>query len=121
MLAIIASYHYMHFQGKIINKIWENDKKNLVSGQILAHVVQIQAAKLVWLRQSLFIMVIYHHVQYHKKLMIWSLENLVTDKPTDRQTNECDFIERCPANVQRQIKYFQNEAVTQRRSLKRCS
>ena len=52
----------------------------------------------IWLRQSLDIMVIYHHVQYQKKLMMQSCENLVTDERTDRQTDESDFIGRCPSH-----------------------
>ena len=40
-----------------------------------------------WLRQSLDIIVNYHHVQYQKKLMIQSSGNLVTDGQTNRQTN----------------------------------
>ena len=63
--------------------------KNLVLGPILA---QIWAANFfffskIWLRQSLDIMVSYHHVQYQKKLMIQSRENLVTDGRTDRWTD----------------------------------
>ena len=27
MLDIVASYHWMQFQGKILNQTWENDKK----------------------------------------------------------------------------------------------
>ena len=26
MLGIVASYHFMQFQGKLINQTWENDK-----------------------------------------------------------------------------------------------
>ena len=70
---------------------------------------------------------------YHGHLSSWTIPEKTndpifrklsdgrTDGQTDRQTNECDFIERCAANVQRQIKYFQNEAAAQRCSLKRCS
>ena len=35
-------------------------------------------------------MISYHHVQYQKKLMIQSWENLVTD----RQTDDSDFVGR---------------------------
>ena len=52
-----------------------------------------------WLRRSLDIMVSYHHVQYQKKLMAQSWENLVTDGKTD----EDDFIGRCPTNAERTI------------------
>ena len=56
----------------------------------------------IWLRHSLDVMVSYHHVQYQKKLMIRSWENLVTDRRTDRRTDKSDFIGRCPTNVERQ-------------------
>ena len=36
--------------------------------------------------------------------MIKSWENLVTDRQTDRQANESDFIGRCPTDVKRPIK-----------------
>ena len=51
------------------------------------------------LGRHFFFMVSYHQVQYQKKLMIKSWENLVTDW----QMNESDFIERCPTNVQRPV------------------
>ena len=42
----------------------------------------------------------YHYVQYQKKLMIQSWENLVKDGQTDRRADgqmaESDFIGRCP-------------------------
>ena len=64
--------------------------KNLVLGLILAHLAQMPAATFffsskIWLRQSLDVMVSYQHVQYQKKLMIQSWENLVTDGQNDRQ------------------------------------
>ena len=49
--------------------------KNLVLGRILDHLAQIRTAiffSKTWLRQSLDVMVSYHHVQYKKKLMIQS-------------------------------------------------
>ena len=65
----------------------------------------------IWLCQSLNFMVSYHHVQYQKKLMIQSWENLVTngrtdmnmDRETNRQPDESDFIGLCPTNVERPI------------------
>ena len=97
MLDNVASYHCTHFQGKLINQM----AKNLNLGLILAHLAQIWVAKIlfskIWLRQSLDIMVSYHNVQYQKKLMIQSWENLVTDG----QTDESDFIRRCPTNAER--------------------
>ena len=43
MLDIIANYHYMQFQGKLMNQTWENSKKNLVLGLILAYLAKIWA------------------------------------------------------------------------------
>ena len=51
-------------------------------------------------RQSLDIMVSYHQVQYLKKLMIQFSEGR-TDRQTDRQKDESDFIGRCSTNVER--------------------
>ena len=110
MLDIVASYHCMQFQGKLKNQTWETGKKTLLLGLILA---QIWATNFffskIWLCQSLEIMVSYHHVQYQKKLMIQSWENLVMDGQTDRQTkkrtdgqtDESDFIGCCLTNVER--------------------
>ena len=76
-----------------MNQTWENSKKNkLVLGPILAHLAQIWTTipppptpkKKIWLRQSLNTMFSYH-VQYQKKLMIQSWENLM-DGRTDRWT-----------------------------------
>ena len=39
MLEVVASYHCMEFQGKLMNQTWENDKKKLISGPILARLV----------------------------------------------------------------------------------
>ena len=81
--------------------------KNLVLGPILTQIWAANFFKKIWYRQSLDIMVSYHHVQYQKKLMSRSWENLVTDGPTDRrtvgQTGESDFTGRCPTNVERPI------------------
>ena len=74
--------------------------KNVDLGPILVHLALIWAAKFpplqkIWLRQSLEVMVSYHHVQYQKRL-------------TDGQTDESDFIGRCPTNVERPIKFSKN-------------
>ena len=88
ILDIVASYHYMQFQRRIINQTWENAKKPSFGpnfgpfGPNLGH--QIFFSK-IW--QSLDIMVSYHHAQYQKKLMILSWENLVTEGRTDRRTD----------------------------------
>ena len=45
-------------------------------------------------------MVKYHHVKYQKKLMIQSRENFVTDRWTDRLTDESDFTESCQTSIE---------------------
>ena len=70
---------------------------------IFTCLVQSWATKLFlksWLHQSLDIMVNDHHVQYQKKLMIQSLENLVTDRwinqgTTDRQVQRIIYRDGC--------------------------
>ena len=90
ILDIIASYNSMQFQGKLMIQTQENDKEphfgpNL--GSLDPNSSHQFFFSKIWLCQSLDIMVSSHHVQYQKKLMIQSLENLVTDGQTDRQTN----------------------------------
>ena len=56
----------------------------------------------IWLRQSLDIMVRYHHVQYQKKTndpILTELSDRRTDRRTDGQTVESDFIGYCPTNI----------------------
>ena len=60
----------------------------------------------IWVRQSLDIMVSYHHVQYQKKLKIQSWEILAIDWQTDGQTEESDFIGRCPTNMERPTRHI---------------
>ena len=81
--------------------------KNLVSGRIWPKFGLPIFFSKIWLRQSLDTMVNDHHVQYQKKLMIQSWENLVTDGQMDGQTDERDFLGRCTSNVERAtIKYY---------------
>ena len=68
----------------------------------------------IWLRQSLDIMISYHHVQYQKRRTIQSREHLVTDgrtdrrtdRQTDRKTDESDFIGRYPTYVEHPTKFL---------------
>ena len=106
MLGIIASYHCMQFQGKLMIPTQENGKI-----LILAYWAWTQAKtyfKKICLLQSLNIMVSYHHVQYQKKLMIQSWGNVVTDGwmegQTGRQTDESDFIGYYQTNIEHPIK-----------------
>ena len=86
MLDIVASYHWMQFQGKLMNQTWENGKKPTIFGfDFGANLGHQNFVSNIWFYQSLDIMVWYHHVQYPKKLMIQSWGNLVTDRWTDRQ------------------------------------
>ena len=69
MLDIIASYHGIEFQEKLMSLTWENGKKSTFEpdfgafGPNSGH--QFFFSK-IWLRQLLNIMVNYHHVQYQK-------------------------------------------------------
>ena len=72
--------------------------KKLVLGLILPHLAQIGAANFfflffffskIWLRQSLYVIVSYHHVQYQKKIndpILRKLSDGRTDGRTDRRT-----------------------------------
>ena len=71
--------------------------KKLVLGLILPHLAQIGAANFfflflfskIWLRQSLDVIVRYHHVQYQKKIndpILRKLSDGRTDGRTDRRT-----------------------------------
>ena len=87
LLYNVVIYHCLQFQGKLVNQTWENDKKpNFRSNFGLYFDHQILFSK-ISLRQSLDIMVSYHHVQYQKKLIIQSWENLMTDGQTDKRTD----------------------------------
>ena len=66
MLDIVASYHCMQLQGKLMNETWENGKK-CIFNRDFAHLAQIRASIFF---QKPDVMVSYHHVQYQKKLMI---------------------------------------------------
>ena len=74
--------------------------KNLVLGLILAHFGPNSGCQnffsKIWLCHSLDVMFSYHHVQYQKKLMIQSWENLVTDGQTDKS----DLVGRSPTNAE---------------------
>ena len=99
LLYIVASYHCMRFQGKTMKQTGKNDKKPSFGsnfGQLGPNLGGQNFLYKIWPQQSLDIMVSYHHVQYQKKLMLQSWENLVTDRRT-----ESHFIGRCPTNVER--------------------
>ena len=87
LLDFVASYHCMQFQGKLINQIWENGRKPSFGPNFGPKFGLLNFLSKIWLRQSLDVMVSYHHIQYQKKLMIQSWENLVTDRQTDGQTD----------------------------------
>ena len=73
MLDIVASYHCIQFQGKQMIQTQENGEKpyfgpdlGLLGQNSGRHFFFLSK---IWLRQSLYIMVSYHHVQYQKKPM----------------------------------------------------
>ena len=103
----------MLIEGKLMNQTWKNSKKLSFGPNVGAFVPNLGRQFFftkIRLRQSLDIMVRYHHVKYQKKIMIRSWGNLVTDGRTDGrtdgQTDESGFIGQCPTNVKRPIKYL---------------
>ena len=72
MLEIVASYHYMLCEGKLMNQTQENGK-NLVSGKILAHLAQIWSQKIFfhrfYLKQILKVVASYHCMQFQEKII----------------------------------------------------
>ena len=89
MLYIVASYHSMQFQGKLMSQTLENGKKTSFRHNFgpFGSGSPVFFFSNIWLCQSLDIMVRYHHVQYQKKLIIQSQENFVRDRRTDRGTD----------------------------------
>ena len=47
LLDIVSSYHPIQFKGKLIYQTWENGKRKLILGQILANFAQIWAPKFI--------------------------------------------------------------------------
>ena len=89
-----------------MNQAWENGKKisfGLDFGPYgTKSGLQIFFLK-IWLRQSLEILVNYHHVQYRKNNdpILRKLTAGRRNWQTDGQTDESDFTGRCPNNFER--------------------
>ena len=50
LLDIVPSYHPIQFKGKLIYQTWENGKRKLILGQILANFAQIWAPQIYFMR-----------------------------------------------------------------------
>ena len=75
MFEIVASYHCMQFQGKSVIQNQENYEKPHLGpdlGTLDPNLGRQIFCLKICLRQSLDIMVSYHHAEYQKKLMIQS-------------------------------------------------
>ena len=104
-----TSYHWMQFQEKLKNQTCVNGKKSSFGSDFGPFGPNLSwfffffffFFSKIWLRQSLDIMVRYHHVHYRKKQMIQPWENLVMSRQADRLRDESDFIGPCPTNVER--------------------
>ena len=84
----------------------ENGEKPHFGPDFWAQWSEIRTAKFlkkIWLRQSLDIMVSYHHGKYQEKLKIQTWENLVKDRQTDGRTDESEFIGCCRTGLKRRI------------------
>ena len=77
MLDIVASYHCIQFQGKLMAKTQENGKKSHIGPDLgplssNSHCNFFLFFSKIWLSHTLDIMVSYYNVKYQKKLMIQS-------------------------------------------------
>ena len=103
MLEIVANYHRKQFQGKFIIQTQGNGEKPHFGpdlGPLGPNSGRQFFLKKIWLYQSPDIMESHHRVQYQKKTND-PIFRKFSDRRTDRQTNESDFIGRCPTNVER--------------------
>ena len=119
MLENFASYHCMQFQGKLMNKTWENGKKPSFKpnfgpfGPYSGRQFFFQNLTLSVTRYYNY----HHYVRYQKSLIIQSWENLSvgqTHGQTDRRKDESDFIRRCPTNAERPKVYTENRELKHR-------
>ena len=92
MLYIVVSYHCMQFQGKLMNKTWENGKKPSFKpnfgpfGPYSGRQFFFQNLTLSVTRYYNY----HHYMRYQKSLIIQSWENLSVgqmDGQTDRRTD----------------------------------
>ena len=101
MLDIVASYHCLQAQGKLMHQTWENGKKNLVLGPVLA---QIRAAIFFSLK-NLAPSVTRYYGQLSPCTILEKTNDPIlrkhSEEETDGQTDESDFIGRCPTNFER--------------------
>ena len=94
MLGTNASYHYMQFHRNLVMQTQKNCKKPHLGPDLWLLGPRLDLKfffSKIRLCQSLDIMVTYHHVQYQKKLIIQSWENLVMDRWTNWQTDRQEW------------------------------
>ena len=97
ILDIVANYHHIQFQEKSMTKTQENGEKPCFGpdlGMLNPNSGRQFFFLKIWLRQSVDIMVSYHHVKYHKKTNDPILKKFTdggtegrTDGRTDTQTD----------------------------------
>ena len=111
MLDIIANYHCMQFQGKLMVQTQENgEKPHFVSdlGPLDSKSDHHFSSFFFFSRNLAFSITRYHgqlsSCTISEKIMIQSSETLVTggqmNRRTDRKTDESDFKGRCLTNVE---------------------
>ena len=86
MLVIVASYHCMQLQGKLMNDTWKNKKKTVVLVPILAHSTQIQAANIFFLVKILALSVTRCHGQLSSCTIPEKTNDPILKKLRDGQT-----------------------------------
>ena len=101
----------MLFQGKLMIKIQKNGKKPHFGpdlGPLGPNSGRQTFFSKIWLRQSLDVVVNYHHLQSQKKtndpiLRKFSDGRTDGDRQTEKQTEESDYIRGCSTNFERPV------------------
>ena len=75
MLHIVATYHCMQFQGKVINQTWENGEKPSFGPNFGPNLVLENYFRDFYLYWVLGIVASYHCMQFQGKLMNQTWEN----------------------------------------------
>ena len=115
MLDIVASYHYMQFQGSLMNQTWENGKKPSF-GHDFGPFGRNSGRQFIYLFIYFFQKSGSSVTRYHGQLSSCTISEKINDPVlrklsdgrTDEQTVESDFIGRCLTNVER-LKIFREK------------
>ena len=111
MLDIVASYHCMQFQRKLLNQNWENYKKSSFGPDFGPFGPNSATNFFFFFLKNLTSWFTRYHGQLSSSTIsektndpiLRKLSDGRMDSGTNRQTNESDFIGRCPTNFERPL------------------